>query len=214
MARVLFIEDDPSWQEILRELLETAGHEAQRANTIESAMGILRGKQKFDTVVFDLRLGAKALGDDPFVWLDALVDGLKARKLRVPPIIIVTGVDVTTQQVARSFTQFRGIVFSFFEKKDLNRKDFMQSIKDATNHPRPRSSLQLLASALLMSVLVVSTFAILLWSVGQIPNPQTQQVLLQTGGALIVVIVIFVAVFSQNAKLEDVIESISKIWRG
>lgn len=219
MARVLFIEDDPSWQNVLRKLLETAGHESQRATTFEASIGCLSGKQSFDVVVFDLRLGEKSPSDDIFVWLDAFMQGMTARKLKVPPIIIVTGVDVTKREIIQAFTEYRGHVFNFFEKKDFDPKDFLQSIKDAldsspNSRPKSRSFFQLLAYTLLMTTIVISTFAVLLWSVGQVPNPQTQQTVLQVGGAVIVVVAIFITVFSQNTKLEDVIESLSKIWRG
>lgn len=219
MAKVLFIEDDPSWQDVLRKLLETAGHTSQRATTFEAAIGCLSGKQSFDVVVFDLRLGEKSASDDTFVWLDALIQGMNARKLTVPPIIIVTGVDVTKREIIQAFTEYRGRVFNFFEKRDFAPKDFLQSIKGAVdyspdNRPKSRSFFQLLAYTLLMTIIVLSTFAVLLWSVGQIADPKTQQTILQVGGAVIVVIAIFVTVFSQNTRLENIMEGLSKILRG
>lgn len=219
MAKVLFIEDSPSWQDIVRKLLETAGHEAQRATTFDAAIGILSGKENFDVIVFDLRLGEKSPGDDTFVWLDALIQGMKARKLRIPPIIIVTGVDVTKREIVQAFTEYRGEIFGFFEKRDFDPKDFLHSIKEAVDHspngrPKSRSFSQLLAYTVLMTAIVLSTFAVLLWSVREIPDPQTQQTILQVGGVVIVVIAVFVTVFSQNTKLESVIQAVSKIWRG
>jgi len=218
MARVLFIEDDPSWQKILKTLLETAGHEAHRATTFEAAIAVLSGKKKFDVIVFDLRLGAKDLEGNPLVWLDALVDGLEARKLRTPPIIIVTAVGVTIQEVIRAFTDYRGKVFAFFEKADFDPMDFMRSIKDAADYPlhggmRTQSFLRLFAYAVMMTAIVLLTFGGLLWSVQQIADPKTQQVFLQIGGALIIAIPLFILIFSQRAKVEDIIGSITKIWR-
>lgn len=219
MAKALFIEDDPGWQDILRRMLETAGHESQRATTFEAAIGILSGKKQFDVIVFDLRLGEKPAGSNQFVWLDALIQGMIARKLKMPPIIILTGVDITKREIIQAFTEYRGYIFSFFEKKDFDPKDFLQSIKDAVdyspdNRPKSRSFFQLFAYTLLMTAIMLLTFGILLWSVRQVPDPQTQQTILQVGGAVIVVIAVFVTVFSQNTKLENVIESVSKIWRG
>ncbi len=219
MARVLFIEDDPSWQDVLRKLLDTAGYTSQRATTFEAAIGCLSGKQPFDVVVFDLRLGEKSPNNDTFVWLDALIQGMIARRLKLPPIIIVTGVDVTKREIIQAFTEYRGNVFSFFEKRDFDPKDFLQSIKGAVdgspgNLPRSKSFFQLLAYTLLMTVIVLSTFAVLLWSVGQIADPKTQQTILQVGGAVIVVIALFVTVFSQNTRLENIMEGLSKILRG
>lgn len=219
MAKVLFIEDDPGWQDIVRRLLETAGHESQRATTFEAAMGCLSGKKKFDVIAFDLRLGEKFPGSDPFVWLDALIQGMTARKVEIPPIIIVTGVDVSKREIVQAFTEYRGHIFSFFEKKDFDPKDFLQSIKNAIdyspdNRLKQRSFFQLFAYTLLMITIMLLTFGILLWIVRQVSDPKTQQTILQVGGAVIVVIAVFVTVFSQNTKLENVIESVSKIWRG
>jgi len=49
--------------------------------------------------------------------------------------------------------------------------------------------------------------------VQQIADPKTQQVFLQIGGALIIAIPLFILIFSQRAKVEDIIGSITKIWR-
>jgi CheY-like chemotaxis protein len=220
MARVLFIEDSPGWQDILRKLLETAGHEAHRATTCEVAIGILSGKQQFDVIVFDLLLGEEFPSPNSFVWLDALIHGIRARKLKVPPIIIVTGVDVTKQEIIQAFTEYRGDIFWFFEKKDFDPKDFLQSIKGAvelssSDIPRPRSFFRLLTYAfLLMTVIVLPFLGVLLWSVKQISDPQTQQMLIQVGGVVIVLTAVFATAFAQNTKLENIIESVSKIWRG
>lgn len=218
MAKVLFIEDSPDWQGILRKLLETAGHETHHATTFDSALSILSGKLSLDVIVFDLRLGDKDENDDPFLWLNALTQGMKTRKLNIPPIIIVTGVDVNKREIVRAFTEYRGIVFTFFEKRDFRKDAFLQSIKDATErsqmyNAKPKPLLSLLLYAIIMAVIVLAIFAVLLWSVQQIADPKTQQTILQVGGALIIVIAIFVAVLSQNSKLENIVEVIGKLFR-
>ncbi len=220
MANVLFIEDDISWQGVLEELLETAGHKAQRATTIDAALAILQGKQKYDVIVFDLKLGAISLDNDLFTWLTALIQGMIARKLRIPPIIILSGVELSNSQIIQAFTEHRGYVYNIFSKSELasTRKLFMLNIKSAVEHSPsanpPKSFVHILGYTILMSLIVLAVFAVLIWSVGQISDAQTQQTIIQVGGALIVVIAIFVAVFSQNAKLQDIAETIQKIWRG
>ena len=79
---------------------------------------------------------------------------------------------------------------------------------------QPKSFIFLFIYALLMVLVAISIFGILLWSVNQIADPKTQQTILQVGGAVIVVIGIFIAVFSQNTKVENFIDAISKIFRG
>ena len=179
MAKVLFIEDNPDWQNLVQQLLKTAGHEASSAKTFDTAIDILNSKQKFDVIVFDLALGDN-IGHDPFVWLDALIQGSAVSKVEMPPVVIVTGVDVSKQQIIKAFTEYRDSVFCFFEKRDFDPKEFLQSIKRVTDYsPRksttPTSLRQLLTFALLMTAVVLITFGVLLWSLQQISDPKTQQ---------------------------------------
>jgi len=101
MAKVLFIDDDPDWQQTLQELLATAGHQSHRATTFETAINILNSKEIYDLIVFDLRLGKALSNSDQFIWLDAFVKGMKARNLHIPSVIVVTGVDVTKQDIVK-----------------------------------------------------------------------------------------------------------------
>jgi DNA-binding response OmpR family regulator len=220
MAKVLFIEDNLGWQDTMQRLLNTAGHEACRATSFDIAIALLGGKQRFDLIVFDLRLSEEDVNINSFVWLDALIQGMKARKLFVPPIVIVTGLDITKKDIVHIFTEYRDYVYGFFEKKDFNPKDFMQSLKTITNpstlpsQTKGRPFISILGYTLLMTTIMLLTFSTLLRIVGQVQDPQVQQTILQVGGTVIVVIAIFVSVFSQNTKLENVIEWISKILRG
>ena len=220
MARVLFIEDDVSWQGVLEELIETAWHESKRATTIDTAIALMVGKQKYDVIVFDLKLGAISLDNDLFTRLDALIQGLGARKLQIPPVIILSGVEMSKQQIIQAFTEYRGYVYNIFSKSELasNRKSFLLTIKQSASHSTgtsaPKSFFKILGYATLMSLIVFAVFGMLIWSVRQIPDPQTQQTIVQIGGALIVIIAIFISIFSQNEKLQDFAETIQKIWRG
>lgn len=219
MSKVLFIEDDPSWQEIFAEMLETAGHEAHRATSFNIAIELLGSKKKFEVIVFDLHLGTRAIGENPFTWLDAFILGLDSRKMSIPPIIIVTGVQMSPNQVKQIFTSYRSIVYDFFSKSDFDSQDFMQSLKNAVNFApgkvtKPRSLWTVIGYTVLMAIIVALTIGVLLWSVNQIADPKTQQTFLQIGGALIVAFALFVLIFSQNTKIEDVIGSMTKIWRG
>src|SRR5262249_23206493 len=137
---------------------------------------------------------------------------------KMPPIVIITGYDLPKKQIICAFTDFRGIVFGYFEKSSMEPKEFMQCIKDATSQSSYKGSnskptaARLFFSALLMITIVLSIFALLLWITGQIPDPQTQQTVLKTGGALIIVIAIFIAVFNNSEKIESIAEIVSKVW--
>ena len=220
MSKVLFIEDSRDWQDILRKLLETAGHEAYHAPNLDIAISLISSKQHFDGIIFDLRLGEEpSVTTKSFAWLDALIQGMVARKQEVPPIIIVTGIAVTKKDIVFAFTEYKEFIYGFFEKRDLNPKEFLKLVKSAATYSSStktskKSFLTLFIYTMLMTAIMLLTFGVLSWTVQQISDPQTQQTILQVGGAVIVVIAIFITVFSQNTKLENFIEAISKIWRG
>jgi CheY-like chemotaxis protein len=218
-SRVLFIEDNPRWREFLKEILETAGHETRHAATLEGAIHLLNSKEKIDVIVFDLNLGSTKENRNPYVWLDALKDGLIARDISIPPIIVVTGMLVSARQVGECFAEYRGIVYDFFEKSGFEESErrFLQSVRDAavthSQKPKPASLLRLLGYSLLIATIFVLIIGVLFWSVSKITDPKTQQIFLQVGGALIVVFVVFVFMLAQSTKIENVIDSITKIWR-
>jgi CheY-like chemotaxis protein len=219
MSRVLFVEDSPTWRDILKETLETAGHETKHAPTLDGAIELLNSKNRIDVIVFDLHLGTKRDNRNKYVNLEALKDGLEARKIPIPPIIIVTGISVDPKEVRQCFSEYRGIVYDFFEKTGFEdvEKEFLQSVKKASvtkvHISTPRSFFTVLGYTILLALVVVLIIGILFWSVNQISDPKTQQVFLEIGGALIIVFVIFVLMFSQSTKIEDIIGSITKIWR-
>ena len=72
MARILLVEDEISWINLHTRFLSTAGNEIQLASSFDAAVTMLRGKHKFDLIVFDLYLTHNP-GDDPYVWISALI---------------------------------------------------------------------------------------------------------------------------------------------
>jgi DNA-binding response OmpR family regulator len=57
MARVLVVEDEPTVNVLIQDLLEMWGHEVNSVSTGDQAMEILAGRE-FDLVVLDIMLGA------------------------------------------------------------------------------------------------------------------------------------------------------------
>lgn len=131
MANILFIEDNPSWQKSLRRILETAGHTLDSANDFQTAIKRIQ-EVDFDVIVFDLFLGGDQDSEEPLVWMQALIEGLNSRALRVPPIIVITGYPISQNEIVNAFTNYRDIVYDFFEKASFETGRFLQSIKDAT----------------------------------------------------------------------------------
>jgi|GEM_PF-6244478 len=66
----------------------------------------------------------------------------------------------------------------------------------------------------LITILVIVILSILLWIVNQIPDPVTQRTFLQIGGGIILIAAIFVVVFMQNLRLDELLGRIAKIWKG
>ena len=219
MARVLFIEDDAGWQKTIRRLLETAGHEAYYASTIDSALASLSDNKSFDVIAFDLRLGDKIPNYSTFLWLHAFVNGMEHRKMKIPPIVILTGVDISKDEIIEAFTEFRLYLINLFEKKNLDPKKFLSCINDAEkihvySQPQPKSFKYLLLNTLLIMIIMLIPFGILLWRIQQVPDPETQRTILQIGGAIIVIATAFIAVFSQYTKIESIMEVFTKVCRG
>lgn len=217
MQRILLIEDNSSWLDLMARILKTAGYQVNRATNLDEALMIVSNKkQDVHLIVFDLVLESTIV-EDYYVWLNALIRGMEARNLSIPPVIIITGYDLSKAEIIRGFTNFRGIVYTIFEKTTWNPNEFVECVKDATsnrssNRVQKKSLLQIFLSALLMTTIVFAVFGILLWIVSQITDPQTQKVVLSTGGALIIVIAIFIVVFTQEVRIQDLLEGISKIW--
>jgi CheY-like chemotaxis protein len=218
MARVLFIEDSLDWQDRIQRLLNAAGHDSCRATNVDNAFTLLGGKPRVDIIVFDLRLSDEDKNISSFAWLDALIQGMNSRNLSVPPIVIVTGIDITKEDVVQIFNEYRDYVYGLFEKHDFKHKEFMKSLKtisvpsNISHQVKGRPFVSILGYTLLMTVIMLITFLTLLQIVGQVSDPDVQKTILQVGGTVIVFIVIFVAAFSQNARIENILEWISKIW--
>jgi len=217
MARVLLVEDDSSWMDIYRRYCNIAGVELHSASSFDQAVSILHGKKKFDLIIFDLILMSTG-GKSAFTWLDALIYGMKAEKLDIPPIIICTGMSFGKKEIIRLFTKYQGKLYGFFEKSTFDFDEFTICVRSAINPDAQRgstakSSLRLFATAIFMSIIVLFIFGVLLFGLNKISDPLTQQTFLKVGSALVIVIAVFIAVFNQNAKIEDVIAAISKIWR-
>jgi len=80
MARILCVDDEPHAARLKCIILETAGHSAIPATTVEEAIALLESS-RFDLVVTDWRLG-KANGRDVVI---------AARKLADTPVVVISG---------------------------------------------------------------------------------------------------------------------------
>lgn len=80
MAKILCVDDEPHAARLKCIILETAGHSATPATSLQEAVALLESSS-FDLVVTDWRLG-KASGRDVVV---------AARKLTDAPVVVLSG---------------------------------------------------------------------------------------------------------------------------
>ena len=80
--RILLVDDDHVFAELIGEALLVAGHDVRRVPTSESAIGALL-EHRYDVVLLDLDLGATRG--------DAMVRRTQALGERLPPIVILSG---------------------------------------------------------------------------------------------------------------------------
>jgi DNA-binding response OmpR family regulator len=80
MARILCVDDELHAAKLKCIILETAGHNATPATSVQEAASLL-GKNEYDLIVTDWRLG-KANGRDVLV---------AARKFSSAPVVVISG---------------------------------------------------------------------------------------------------------------------------
>jgi len=82
--RILVVDDDPAYRELLKDWLESEGHEALLAETLEEGFVAIAAAPLPDVVLLDIRLGKKN-GLTLVRW------ARKQRHLAQVPIVAVTG---------------------------------------------------------------------------------------------------------------------------
>jgi DNA-binding NtrC family response regulator len=83
MQKVLLIEDDLNLGVITAEVLTDIGHESLVANTSSEAFALLQADNRISVILLDLKLGADRG--------EVLIERLAAARVRIPPIIILSG---------------------------------------------------------------------------------------------------------------------------
>jgi DNA-binding response OmpR family regulator len=82
--RILVVDDDPAYRELLKDWLESEGHEALLAETLEEGFVAIAAAPLPDVVLLDIRLGKKN-GLTLVHW------ARKQRHLAQVPIVAMTG---------------------------------------------------------------------------------------------------------------------------
>jgi DNA-binding response OmpR family regulator len=80
--RILVVDDDHVFAELIGEALEASGHDVRRVPTTESGIGALL-ERRYDVVLLDLDLGATRG--------DSMIRRMQALGERLPRIVILSG---------------------------------------------------------------------------------------------------------------------------
>ncbi|MBI4927474.1 MAG: response regulator [Anaerolineae bacterium] len=129
-TRVLIVEDDPGWQEILLEVLGDAGFNVRRCTSFGEALGCLR-REKFNLAIVDLSLNPHLSGGQTSRSRPESLEGyrlLAAVRGANTPVIVLSGL---TDPVLIEQTFDQQHIFAFLEKQAFNRRIFLQTVNEA-----------------------------------------------------------------------------------
>ncbi|NPA89924.1 MAG: response regulator, partial [Chloroflexi bacterium] len=129
-ARALIVEDDPSWQQLLREMLEEMGLAVDVATSYEEARAQMRAHAHRLAVV-DLSL--RFLDPHDQTGLQVL-DALRAHDPTCVPILL-TGY-ATVETAVEALTQHGA--FTVLRKETFRRREFREEVRKALAQMPPR----------------------------------------------------------------------------
>ena len=128
--RILVVEDDAGWRNILQEVLSDAGYQVRLCSGYGEALGSLR-REKFDLALIDLSLSGPAAAPPE---RNARGQDLEGARLLVSiraagiPAIVVSGITAPVE-IERAYKE-QG-VFAFIEKQSFDRKNFLVTVFQA-----------------------------------------------------------------------------------
>ena len=126
--RILVVEDDVGWRNILNEILADAGHAVQTSASFGEAFGYLR-RDEYDLVVIDLSLTGSYFLEEgkPVENLEGIQLLTYAKSIRLPTIV-VSGV-TSTVEIQRAYEEHS--IFAYLEKQTFDRNTFRNLVAEA-----------------------------------------------------------------------------------
>jgi len=117
LARILAIEDDPSFRDLLRLHLQSAGHTVRAAGDPQEGLRAILGHPP-ELILLDLEL--------PYLSGFEVLEALRADPASQSiPVIIITG-----RSEAEAYERCRKIGFDAFVSKPLKREDLLRQVKE------------------------------------------------------------------------------------
>jgi serine/threonine protein kinase len=137
-GRVLVVEDDPFWQELIRETLE-AEHQVVVAEDYDQAKDVLEKvknqQERIDLVTVDMGLPGQLQSEDATVEAGQRIVHYLRRFHPDIPCIVVTGLpDISTTHVRDLFKRYN--VFDFIAKGEFDLKEFLDTVGRAIEYGR------------------------------------------------------------------------------
>lgn len=141
-GRVLVVEDDPFWQDLIRETLE-AEYQVVVAATYDDARHVLdkvkNRQERVDLVTVDMGLPSQSDGEDAIVEAGQRIVSYLSRYQPHIPCIVVTGLpDISTTQVRDLFKRYN--VFDFIAKSRFDLGEFLDTVERAIGDAQHQNS--------------------------------------------------------------------------
>jgi tRNA A-37 threonylcarbamoyl transferase component Bud32/CheY-like chemotaxis protein len=141
-GRVLVVEDDPFWQDLIRETLEEE-YQVVVATTYDEAKLVLERvknqREHIDLVTVDMGLPSQLQGEGVTVEAGQRIVNYLSRFDPRIPCIVVTGLpDISTTQVRDLFKRYN--VFDFIAKGQFDLGEFLDAVERAIDYLRSGES--------------------------------------------------------------------------
>ena len=125
-GRVLVVDDDAGWRQILSELLSDAGYQVRACSSYGEAAGCLR-RETYRLAVVDLSLDGSVWSQDATQELNGYHVLQMAHDLGAATVV-VSGV-ASAGDIAHAYEDYG--VFSYVEKRSFDRRAFLRAVAEA-----------------------------------------------------------------------------------
>ena len=139
-SRILVVEDDEFWQDLIRETLETEYRVLVAATYDEAKLVLEKVKnqqERVDAVTVDMGLPSELQSAGATIEAGQRIVNYMSRFHPHVPCIVVTGLpDISTTQVRNLFKRYN--VFDFIAKAEFDLGEFLDTVKRAIGQNQPQ----------------------------------------------------------------------------
>lgn len=130
--RILVLEDELTWQNLITNHLNLGEFKIDRADTVQKAKALFeQHKGNYDLLICDLKLSKASTNKNPFEDLEDLRFMLENKGGIRIPIIIVTGHVAKSDELTNVLNRYPGWIWGWHEKAKLNRDGFRKNVMNA-----------------------------------------------------------------------------------